>query len=124
MRRGGYSVETAILVPIVALLGAGVFDVWFVVRARTVLADAMVVAARSYEAQDGPPDGVLPLAASRRFAEVDGRPARFRAEARGPRIRLVGSVRVTPPFGLIGQELHVAHTVWIDLAPEPETAQR
>ncbi len=122
MRRGGHSVELAILVPIVALLGAGVLDVVAVVSAREALAHAMIDTCVAYEVQDGPADEVLVEAAARRFQQQDGRPARFRAHFQGPNhVRLVGSVRVHPPFGLIGSGLHAGHAVVLDLSG-PATA--
>jgi hypothetical protein len=83
----------------------------------------MIEVCTTYEAADGPAEGALAHAAAHHFERSDGRPARFRAVAIGPdQVRLTGSVRVRPPFALIGSELHVGHAVLVHLsaaAPSP-----
>jgi len=77
----------------------------------------MIDVCTTYETSDGAAESVLAHAAARRFEQDDGRPARFRAEIQSPLVvRLTGSVRVRPPFGVIGQEIHVGHAVILDLS--------
>ncbi len=74
-------------------------------------------ACTTYETSDGAAESTLAHAAARRFEQDDGRPARFRAEVQSPHaVRLTGSVRVRPPFGVIGPEIHVGHAVILDLS--------
>jgi hypothetical protein len=78
----------------------------------------MMEVCSTYESSEGDPVVFLTEALDARWAERARAPGRFRATSVPPHLLQVdGSSRFRPPFGLIGQEIVLRHTVYIELMP-------